>query len=82
MKAACVPELFDGDLNVPRVPFDDKAYQSSTRLKIGYFATDGWFEPCAAAKRALQETIDTLTEAGHECVPFDPPTDGWFSYGL
>jgi fatty acid amide hydrolase len=82
MKAVCVPELFEKDLNIPHLPFDEKAYQSSTPLKIGYFSTDGWFEPCETAKRALQETIDALTRAGHECVPFEPPTDGWFSYGL
>ena len=82
MKAACVPELFDTDLNIPRLPFDEAAYQSTNKLKIGYFYTDGWFDPCPTAKRALKETIDALTNAGHECVPFEPPTDGWFSYGL
>lgn len=82
MKAACVPEMFDTDLNVPRLLFDDAAYQSTKRLKFGYFFSDCWFEPCATAKRGLQETIDALTKAGHECVRFDPPTDGWFSYGL
>jgi fatty acid amide hydrolase len=82
MKAVCVSELFDGDLNVPRIPFDDKEYQSKTKLKIGYFETDAWFEPCAAAKRGLHETIAALEKAGHTCVPYDSPTDGWASYGL
>jgi fatty acid amide hydrolase len=82
MKSVCVPEHFEADLNIPRLLFDEKAYQSSTPLKIGYFSTDGWFEPCETAKRGLQETVDALTKAGHECVPFEPPTDGWFSYGL
>jgi fatty acid amide hydrolase len=82
MKSVCVPDHFSADLNIPPLPFDEAAYQSSTPLKIGYFSTDGWFEPCVTAKRGLQETIDALTRAGHRCVPFEPPTDGWFSYGL
>ena len=51
-------------------------------LKIGYFVSDGFFEPCTAAIRGLQETIDKLSNAGHTCVKFLPPTDGWFHYGL
>jgi len=82
MKAACVPELFDTDLNAPRLLFDEGAYTSTKPLKIGYFYSDGWFEPCETAKRGLKESIEALTKAGHECVPFEPPTDGWFSYGL
>ena len=26
--------------------------------------------------------LTALTKAGHECVPFKPPTDGWHNYGL
>lgn len=82
MKAVCTPDLFTGDLNVPPLPFDEKAYKDKARLKIGYFKTDNWFEPCETSKRALNETIKKLEKAGHECVPFDPPTDGWYNYGL
>ena len=82
MKAVCTPDLFAGDLNVPPLPFDEEAYQDKTKLKIGYFKTDGWFEPCATSKRALEETLAALTKAGHTCVPFEAPTDGWYNYGL
>lgn len=82
MKAMCTPALFAGDLNVPPLPFNEAVCQDRSKLKIGYFKTDGWFEPCATSKRALDETLDALTKAGHECVEFIPPTDGWYSYGL
>jgi fatty acid amide hydrolase len=83
MKATLVPEMWEGDLNMPRVPFNDELYQrQGEKLKIGYFDTDGWFEPCATSKRAVQETVDALTKAGHTCVPFQLPTDGWASFGL
>jgi fatty acid amide hydrolase len=83
MKATQVPQLWEGDLNIPRIPFNDEVYQRpGEKLKIGYFDTDGWFEPCATSKRAVQETVDALTGAGHTCVPFQLPTDGWFTFGL
>jgi fatty acid amide hydrolase len=83
MKATQVPELWEGDLNKPRIPFNDEVYQRpGEKLKIGYFDTDGWFEPCATSKRAVQETVDALTKAGHTCVPFQLPMDGWFTFGL
>jgi hypothetical protein len=45
MKATQVPELWEGDLNLP-YSFDDEVYQRpGEKLKIGYFDTDGWFEP-------------------------------------
>lgn len=82
MKAVCTPDLFAGDLNVPPLLFDDKAYRDTSKLKIGYFKTDGWYEPCATSKRALNDTITALEKAGHTCVPFEPPTDGWSNYQL
>ena len=82
MKAVCTPDLFAGDMNVPPLPFNSAIYEDGSKLKIGYFKTDDWFDPCATSKRALDETIDALTKAGHECVPFEMPTDGWANYGL
>jgi fatty acid amide hydrolase len=82
MKAVCTPDLFAGDSNVPPLLFDDKAYKEKSKLKIGYFKTDNWFEPCATSRRALDETLAALQKAGHECIPFEPPTDGWHNYAL
>jgi fatty acid amide hydrolase len=73
--------MFDGDLNLPRIPFDEKAY-ATKKFKIGYFGSDGWFEPCVTSHRALNETIQGLTDRGHSCVKINPPTDGWYSNGL
>ena len=88
MKAVCVPTMWNIDKNTPPLPFDDKLYNSIAnnakprRLKIGYFVTDGFFQPCTAAIRGLQETIEGLSRTGHNCVKFMPPTDGWTNYGL
>lgn len=82
MKAVCVPKLFDLDKNVPPLPFSQQIYEDKKPLRIGYFVSDGWFEPCATAKRAVAETVNALTKAGHECVPFEPPSSGWETYPL
>ena len=80
MKGVCVPKLFKRDINVPPFPFDTKQYEDTKRLKIGYFHSDNYFEPCPTAKRGLDDALQKLRDAGHEVVPFKPPTDGWFAY--
>lgn len=80
LKGVCVPKLFKNDINVPPIPFDSEQYEKKGPMKIGYFETDNFFEPCLSAKRGLREAIQKLKDAGHECVPFKPPTDGWFAY--
>ena len=83
MKAACVPAMWEGDLNAPRMPFDSAAFEKKNeKLVIGYFESDEWFAPSVAARRALQETVQNLTKAGHTCKPIKLPTNGWFNYGL
>jgi len=82
MKSIWIPEYFQIDTVVPPIPFNCKKYEKTESFKIGYFVTDDWFEPCTAAKRGLLETICALEKAGHECVPFDPPVNGWESYSL
>jgi Asp-tRNA(Asn)/Glu-tRNA(Gln) amidotransferase A subunit family amidase len=83
MKAACVPENWQGDLNAPPMPFDSEAFEKKgEKLVIGYFETDEWFAPSVASRRAVQETIQHLTKAGHTCKPILLPTNGWFNYGL
>ena len=82
LRAYWVPELFHGDKNVAPMTFDENAYSAKEKLKIGYFETDNWFEPCRTSKRAVRETIEKMEKAGHTCVPFKLPRDGWFYYGL
>jgi Asp-tRNA(Asn)/Glu-tRNA(Gln) amidotransferase A subunit family amidase len=87
MKAACVPETWQGDVNTPHMPFDSATFENkgettTNKLVIGYFQTDEWFAPSVASRRAVQETVQHLTKAGHTCKPITLPTNGWFNYGL
>jgi len=82
MRATLVPALWENDRSLPPLPFREEDYGNKAKLRIGYFDTDGWFEPCATSKRAVQETVALLRQEGHSVEKFDLPTDGWFNYGL
>ena len=82
MKAVSGPDMHKMDPNTPWIPFNDHAYQSKGQLRIGYFLSDNWFEPCPTSCRAVLDTVAKLEAVGHSCVPFDLPTDGWYNYSL
>eukprot|EP00903_Cladosiphon_okamuranus_P006578 g6426.t1 len=79
MTALCSPEMWDGDMSIPRIPWDRKTAKDGPGrpLKVGFFTTDHWFQPCAAITRAVEEAAEGLRAAGHEVVPFEPPVSGW-----
>jgi Asp-tRNA(Asn)/Glu-tRNA(Gln) amidotransferase A subunit family amidase len=77
MKTVCVPDFWNNDLSLPQLPFDNVEYMKSSPMKIGYFKSDDFFAPCAAAKRGLEKTIAALEKAGHTLVPFELPMNGW-----
>lgn len=44
-----------------------------SKLKIGYFHSDGIFEPMEAVKRGVRETVEKIKSLGVETVEFAPP---------
>jgi Asp-tRNA(Asn)/Glu-tRNA(Gln) amidotransferase A subunit family amidase len=44
-----------------------------SKLKVGYFLTDGFFEPMKAVKRGVLESVEKLKSHGVEVVEFKPP---------
>ena len=80
MKAIWSDYMFQRDSSIPPMKFNDGEYEQTKKLRIGYFVTDDWFEPCTAARRAVMETVENLKKAGHEVVPFKLPTSGWDAY--
>ena len=61
---------FEEDPVVPPIPFRRSIYAKKDTLRVGVFRTDGWFEPCAAAVRAVDEVAEHLRLAGHEGMSF------------
>ncbi len=47
--------------------------KSKERLRIGYYADDGYMLPVPAVQRAVNITKQALEQAGHELVPFNVP---------
>ncbi|KAG5275792.1 hypothetical protein AALO_G00124600 [Alosa alosa] len=73
MKALLCEDMFVLDPTVPPMPFNEKVYLSTKRLRIGYYENDGYQMPSPSMKRAFRETKELLERAGHTFVPFTPP---------
>jgi fatty acid amide hydrolase len=63
-------KMFDGR------PLDDYKNVDVTKLKIGYFLSDGIFEPMPAIKRGVREAVEKLKSTGAEVIEFEPPNPG------
>jgi len=68
-----VPEAWEKDSDLVPLPFDEKAYQATDKLKIGYYVDDGFVPPSPACARGVLEAVEALRKAGHEVVEFKPP---------
>uniref|UniRef100_A0A8D0GYG2 Fatty-acid amide hydrolase 1 n=1 Tax=Sphenodon punctatus TaxID=8508 RepID=A0A8D0GYG2_SPHPU len=73
MRALLCEDMFRLDPTVPPMPFNEQIYTSTTRLRIGFYDGDGYFEPSPSMRRAIHETKTLLQEAGHTLVPFTIP---------
>ncbi|XP_076871340.1 fatty-acid amide hydrolase 1 isoform X2 [Brachyhypopomus gauderio] len=73
MRALLSADMFSLDPTVPPLPFNQQVYDSSERLRIGYYDNDGYLQPTPSMSRALQETKNLLEQAGHTLVPFQLP---------
>lgn len=54
-------------------PLQDFRNVDITLLKVGYFLSDGLFEPMPAVKRAVMESVDKLRSLGVQVTEFQPP---------
>ncbi|GMH88246.1 hypothetical protein TL16_g11099 [Triparma laevis f. inornata] len=81
-EAVWTDEHFEGDTSLPPKVFDHEEYEKKGKLKLAYFKSDGWFEPCSAALRGLEETVAKLKKAGHKVQEIEFPGDGWKTYQL
>ncbi|KAI0037218.1 amidase signature enzyme [Vararia minispora EC-137] len=55
------------------VPLPWREIKLPSRLRIGVLRDDGVVVPSPACKRALDEVVSALQEAGHEVFPIEPP---------
>lgn len=73
MRALFSPIMYELDPNLAPIPFDQAEVKSKERLRIGYYADDGYMLPVPAVQRAVNITKQALEQAGHELVAFNVP---------
>lgn len=66
MRCWLVAGMWAADPTVPRMPFDESEYADDRPLRVGYWLSDGFFEPAAACMRAVLEAVEAMRAAGHE----------------
>lgn len=67
------PGLSAIDWQVPPVPAEAEGRRGVEGLRIGYWVDDGFFRPCPAVRRAVEEAAQALRDAGASAEPFTPP---------
>jgi fatty acid amide hydrolase len=74
MDALWAPGVFARDAAIPPIPFRHTLYNSDAPLRIGYFESDGFFEPAPSFQRAVREAVAALRGVpGVTLIPFKPP---------
>lgn len=54
-------------------PLQDYKKIDVSKLRIGYFTSDGFLEPMPAVKRGVLESVEKLKSLGAEVIEFQPP---------
>ncbi|KAG2354876.1 hypothetical protein BDR07DRAFT_584001 [Suillus spraguei] len=49
------------------------AVELPSKLRFGYYLSDGMMESSPACKRAVLETVSALRKQGHQCIEFTSP---------
>lgn len=73
MRAMLTPLHFKLDPSIPPIPFKEKEFTDTRRLRIGYYTSHGYLDPVPACRRAVLITKELLERQGHTVVAFDPP---------
>eukprot|EP00756_Hemistasia_phaeocysticola_P009434 Hpha_TRINITY_DN14881_c0_g4::TRINITY_DN14881_c0_g4_i1::g.169508::m.169508 len=67
---------FNIDARCVPMPWNERLYEQTRtkqRLRIGYYTHDGFLAASPACTRAVNEAVEALRRAGHECVEWTPP---------
>jgi len=73
VRSADGPEHHALDPYVPPVPTQNPEHVDVSRLRIGFFDTDGFLTPSAPVQRAVKEAVAAVRAAGATVLAFEPP---------
>ncbi|KAF8374487.1 hypothetical protein PRIPAC_80916 [Pristionchus pacificus] len=63
----------DVDPYKPPVGWNAAQFEEGRKYRIGYYTTDGWFDPTPGCVRVVEEARHILQMQGHTLVPFSLP---------
>ena len=66
-------EVINGVNVEPALPLGDYRKVDVSRLRIGYYTSDGTLAPAPAVQRAVKEAADVLRQRGAQVVEWTPP---------
>ncbi|KAG2356852.1 amidase signature domain-containing protein [Suillus spraguei] len=61
------------DSSHQNIPMSYHAVELPSKLRFGYYLSDGMMESSPACKRAVLETVSALRKQGHQCIEFTSP---------
>lgn len=64
--------LYHADPMMAPLPFNDTLYNSTKKLRIGYYTHDGYFTTAQPIVRAINECVELLRADGHTVIEFQP----------
>ncbi|XP_060079740.1 vitamin D3 hydroxylase-associated protein-like [Ylistrum balloti] len=73
MRAMLSPLHFQLDPSIPPIPFQEKEFSDTRRLRIGYYTSHGYADPVPSCRRAVFVAKEALEKNGHTLVEFEPP---------
>lgn len=61
------------DPSIAPLKWQNELFEPGRKLTIGYYDSDGSFEPHPGCKRVVQEAVAILEKQGHTLIKFTPP---------
>ncbi|OAX39499.1 amidase signature enzyme [Rhizopogon vinicolor AM-OR11-026] len=68
----CKTIFGEQDPSHQNVPLPYRPVELPSKLRFGYYLSDGMVETSPACQRAVLETVSALEKQGHECIEFKP----------
>jgi len=76
LRALDTPLHHRHDPSAPPAPIGDPDAVDVSKLRIGFYESDGWLEPAASVRRGVLEAVAALEDAGADVVELRPHDAG------
>jgi hypothetical protein len=73
MKNSFIEKAYEIEPRLTPLLFNEKDFNETKPLKIGYYYDAHFFDICPTGKRIVDETVSFLKSKGHDVKPFIVP---------